>query len=135
MRMLIQNNADRDEWIRRLSQIDVKKAFIAEFKQFRFKRSLNQNNLYWMWLNCIKNDTGNETNYLHEYFSDRYLPVETKTIFGKVVDKRRSTTDLDTREFTDYLEAIRMQMLEEGIYLPQPGEQGWDQFYTHYGVE
>jgi hypothetical protein len=138
MRQLILDDRGRTEFIRRIQEItlDGKRRYVGEFKVFRVQRSLKQNNLYWMWLSCIKAETGNDLDTLHLYFKNKYLPFEAKEIFGTPVMLRQSTTRLDTKQFTEYLENIRMEMLnDQAISLPQPGEEGWESFYTQYGIK
>lgn len=137
MRMIIIDRQGLQEFIRRISQIvlDGKKRFIAEFKIYRIKRTIPQNRLYWMWLRCIHAETGNDPEDLHEYFKGRYGMFNLKPMFGDQVKIPVHTPDMDTKEFSDYLEKIRVQMIEEGVYLPQPGEHGWAEFYAQYGIK
>jgi hypothetical protein len=135
MRMMILSDGDRKEFIRRISEfpVDGKKRFTAEWKIHRKVRSLAQARLYFMWLKCISQDTGTSVDDLHEFMKNKFLPWDTTTIFGEEVQRYRTTTQLNTKEFTDYLEQIRQFSLEQSIYLPQPGEQAWDSFYQEYG--
>jgi hypothetical protein len=136
MRIIICNHKDLDAFIERIRLFPVdKKKFIAEFKLYRKQRSLKANKLYWLWLNCIHDDTGNSVESLHEYFKQKYLQWTTDDVFGEEIVIRASTRKLDTKEFTTYLENIRVEMLEQGIYLPEPGMQGWDAFYIQYGLK
>jgi hypothetical protein len=135
MRVIVNSEQARKEFVRRIEQIDLKgRMFTAEFKLFRRQRSLKQNKLYWMWLHCIRDDTGNDPKDLHEYFSKKYLPWVSKRVFEEEVTRRLSTAQLDSKQFTEYLERIKMEMLNQGIFLPEPGEQGFDDFYARYGV-
>jgi hypothetical protein len=136
MRSLITTDQERTEFIRRINQVELKgRVFTAEFKLFRKKRSLKSNNLYWMWINCIHNETGNDADDLHEYFAKKYLPWITKEVLGEEISRRISTTQLDSKQFTEYLDRIKAEMLNLGIYLPEPQEQGWEQFYVQYGID
>jgi len=137
MRMIVLDSSSRLEFIRRIQEIllDGKRKFIAEFKLYRVQRSIRQNRLYYLWLNCIKDETGNDVEYLHSYFKNKFLTHIQREIFGEEYDIVPSTRGLDTKEFTDYLEKIRIKMLEQCIYLPEPGEQGWDDFYLRYGIK
>lgn len=69
-------------------------------------RSLNQNKLYWKYLEFVEAETGNEQEDLHEYFKRKFLPP--RWIKTKWEDLRvpASTTKLDKKEFTDYLSKI-----------------------------
>ena len=136
MRHIIISERDREDFIKKVFAVPLgKKKFMAEFKVFRVKRSLRANNLYWMWLNCIHDETGNDVKALHKYFKENHLPFRVENVFGNEVSMVQSTADLDTKEFSEYLEKIRVEMLEQGIFLPQPQERGWDEFYLKYGIK
>jgi hypothetical protein len=136
MRTIISSTAELNFFIDRIRLFPVdKKRFIVEFKMYRRQRSLRQNKLYRLWLRCIKDETGNSEEALHLYFKEKYLAYNHIDIFGSEVILRQSTRKLDTKEFTEYLENIRVEMLEQGIYLPEPGMQGWDEFYIQYGLK
>jgi hypothetical protein len=136
MRHLIHTDQDRAAFISNAMKItlDGKRCYVAEIKPFRAQRSVKSNRLYWMWLNCISKETGNDSDTLHQYFAEKYLAWEPKECLDGEVVKRRSTTSLDNKEFSEYLEQIRMQMINDyAIVLPEPGEQGWNEFYAQYG--
>ena len=135
MRQLIITDHERIEFVRRINEItlDGKRKFVAEFKPFRNQRSIKSNNLYWMWLDCIHDETGNDVDDLHAYFKDKYLPPQTKEVLGKTVNLTPSTTRLDSKQFFEYMEKIKLEMSQEHqIFLPEPGEAGYDQFRTQY---
>jgi hypothetical protein len=88
----------------------------------------------WMWLHCISDETGNDPEDLHEYFGKKYLPWISKQVFDEEVTRRLSTTQLDSKQFTEYLDRIKAEMLNQGIFLPEPGEQAFDDFYARYKV-
>ncbi len=136
MRMMICNDRDRLEFIHRINQVELKeRSFVAEFKMFRKVRSLRSNRLYFMWLNCVKDETGQDTEDLHIYFKQKYLPWSTSEVFGDEIRRVTSTKNLDSKQFSEYLEKIRMEMQAQAIYLPQPGEKEFDAFYAHYGLK
>lgn len=113
--------------------VSLDKPFIAEFKRHRKRRTLSQNRLLCLWLRCIMAETGNDFDTLKEYFS-KYLPWDEVDMFGKIVVVRKGTSDLNTKEFDTYLEYIRIEMLDEGIILPLPEDQAWDEFNIKYEV-
>lgn len=134
MRMIVSSDADRKRFIDFVQGIDLKSNhFVAEFKRYRVRRSISQNSLYWLWLRCIKDETGNSTEDLHEYFSQKYLSWKPKEVLGEEIAVRSRTSELDTAQFTEYLEKIRVEMLEQAIYLPEPGAAVWEEFFTKYG--
>jgi len=74
------------------------------------KRSVDQNKLYWKYLTIISEQTGNSINSLHQCFKREFLPPR----FNQIMIKDRifqhktpgSTTQLNKKEFIDYIDAI-----------------------------
>lgn len=79
------------------------------------KRSLNQNALYWFYLDLIEKETGNTANDLHNYFRGTLLSPRIVKVMGKVVKMAQSTTSLNKIEFGEYLEKI---CAECGVPIP-----------------
>ena len=97
------------------------------------KRTLDQNRLYWLWLTCIAQNTGNDKDNLHEFFILKYLQPELIQVFEKLIYKRLSTTLLDTRRFTEYLNKIQLfANTELAIELPNPEDLKFAEFYEYY---
>lgn len=97
----------------------------------RERRSLSQNSLYWLWLNCISAETGNDVDALHDYFKDRFLSRKVE-IFGDECSVGTSTTKLNTAEFTAFLDKVQQFAAGEGIILPNPEDLYFEQFYQQY---
>lgn len=107
--------------------------FKVEIKQQRELRSKDQNALYWLWLTCIMAETGNDKDDLHIVFGKKYLPKESRVLYGESVEITTSTTSLDTAQFTYYLNRIQQFANSElGIYLPNPEDLHFQQFYETY---
>lgn len=113
---------------RYLQSLDKSHKYVIEIKQHRDGRSLSQNNLYWMWLTVIVNETGQGTgdkksdcDKLHQKYRRKFLKQEEITEDGEVQYEILSTADLNTLEFTVYLNRIRQDVLDEfNIDLPDP---------------
>lgn len=132
MKLNLANQLDVERFRLRGKTLIEKKAKI-EITEHRHKRSVKQNSLYWMWLTCIQDETGNDKKELHSYFAEKFLGVEEVEVFGVKQMKIKSTPDNDTKEFTDYLEKIRHFASEEqSIYLPLPQMQGYEDFIFMY---
>lgn len=114
-------------------------AIIEEIKGIFIKktRSLSQNSLYWVWLTCIESETGNDKDNLHWFFKHKFLgyadlQINTKkTIeFIKVI---KSTTDLNTNQFNEYLTKIHSFCATElNITLLYPEDKNFLDFYNTY---
>jgi len=98
-------------------------------------RSLNQNNLYWVWLTVIGDEVGYSKEEVHDVFKHKYLKeyrqlVNQKT--GEAVDCEfiRSTTSLNKKEMSEYMQKIDRDAAELGILLPDPAM--WEDYRTEF---
>lgn len=99
----------------------------------RDKRSYDQNRLMWLWLACISEETGYESEELHEYFKNKHLSHKEVTVFGEHVDKTVSTKNLNTLQFKEYLDKIqKFASSELGIILPNPEDHVFPEFEEQY---
>lgn len=131
-KFILHTEGDRERAILLLKKADIKHKHIFELKRQREKRTLSQNKLYWLWLGCISDETGDDTSFLHYYYSNRFLPKTEKLIFEERFEIIKSTTELDTKEFTTYLERIQQHAAEWNCILPLPEERGFEEFYLKY---
>ncbi len=105
-----------------------------ETKPNRKQRGVAKSRLYWMWLKCIMDETGEHKDRLHELFKQRLLGTEEQWALGKYkIFIPRSTTSLDTAEMTAYLERVQQFAATElGIVLPTPQDDSWEDFEACY---
>lgn len=75
---------------------------IAPIKDFR---SLKLNRTYWMYMTMIGDELGYTKHEMHEYFKRKFLS-ETLEIGNELIFTSKSTADLTTKEFCEYLESI-----------------------------
>jgi len=133
MKRKLHTELDRDMVIGAIRRLDIaKKTYTVEITEKRIKRTISQNSLYWLWLQCLSFETGNNRNDLHEYFKHEYIMPEKINIFGKEQD-RYSTTGLNTTQFKYYLDHIQVfASTELAIKLPDPEDKYWEEFYSFY---
>jgi hypothetical protein len=117
--------------------------YVIEVKQNRPNRSINANKYYHAVLNIICTETGQGTgdkNFDHEQLHEilkRKFNSET-IIFPKggteIVGK--STSDLDSKEFTIYVNRVKQWAKDEfGIDIPEPEDvtyKRWMEFENNY---
>ena len=133
MKFTIRRQEDKQAVMLYLEKLPTDKPYFAEIKQIRQRRTIDQNSLYWLWLKCLQDETGEDKDRLHEYFKARYLGVSTVEVFGVDVQMSASTTKLDTKEMTHYLDRIQQfALMDLGIALPNPSDLYWEQFYQKY---
>lgn len=92
-------------------------------KEEKSQRSLNQNNYYWgVVLKVLSEHTGYDPDDMHEIC--RYMFLKSfKTVGNKELEYVKSTADLNTAEFEEYLEKIRRwAAVELNCYTPLPNE-------------
>ena len=86
-------------------------------------RTGSQNNLYWLYIDIIANETGNDSIDLHLFFKSKLLPRKKIIIRGKKTahefERETSTTELSKLEFGEYMDKIS-QLVE--IPIPDPKE-------------
>lgn len=110
-----------------LGNLNPLQSWVVEVKPYRKKRSLEQNALYWNWLTVLEEQTelGYRKEELHEAFKYRFLGMEKKkTVLGQDYETIRSTTSLNTKEFTEYLDKVLAFAMLYDIQLPSPERYG-----------
>lgn len=119
--MIINNESDKDRAISHIKALNIDKPWSVDIKPYRKNRSLAQNKLMWLWFKVIGDDLGYTENEIYDIMADKFLPDETIEYDGKQIKKNKSTSRLNTKEFTEYLEKIdRWAAGEMGIILPSP---------------
>jgi hypothetical protein len=73
-------------------------------------RTLSQDRLYWLYLEVIQRESGNQATELHEYFKRTLLPPKFIKVLikGKEIEIKipASTKDLSKTDFIDYMDKI-----------------------------
>jgi hypothetical protein len=130
----ILKGGDKRKAVDYVNKLPDNKQYIVEIKVKREKRSIPQNRLYWLWLTCLMDETGEHKDNLHEYFKQYYLGTNERIIFDRYrIFVSISTTSLDTLQFTNYLNRIeQFAAAELGIILPHPEDEVWAEFYEKY---
>ena len=125
------NEQTRKAAISYIERLPEGKKYSVSITLSREKRSIQQNRLYHLWLNCISAETGNEVEDLHDYFKGRFL-ARRVVVFGEERNAAISTTKLNTAEFTVFLDKVQQFAANEGIILPNPEDLYFEQFYQQY---
>ena len=94
-------------------------------QRLKSTRSVQQNRLWWLYINIISKDLGYTKDECHEILKYKLLKrekVDEKT--GEIFEYLGSTTSLGKSEFADLVnELIRFCAETLGIVLPLPSEQ------------
>ncbi len=137
MNRLIESQSDLSNFIKYCQEIfSTSKKWVAVFKQYRAPKTYPQLKLCYLWYGCIARETGNTVKAVDAYFKDKFLGCEVITFRGKEIEVPISKADLDTKQMHHYLEAIRLEAIEDmNISLPNPGDLGWDEFVYKHSIE
>lgn len=103
-------------------------------KRVNEKRTVNQNDLMWMWFRCIENDTGTDKNDIYMYYCKKFLCKVIRV--GEKVEKVYETSSmLNTAQMTEFMNKIQADAASEfGITLPIPEDKYFEAFYQQYNV-
>ncbi len=133
MKFIVNKPEDKTAIVGYIENLPDGKRYDIDITLKREKRSLNQNALYWLWLTCIADETGNDKDILHDEFGKMFLPKRSGNFFGEVIEKAVSTTTLNKAQFTEYLDKIQVFVSSElGIKLPNPEDLALESFYEYY---
>lgn len=134
MIVTLKKESDKSIAVESINKLNLSKyGFTVKIEREKKRRSMRQNDLYWMWLNCIQHETGNGKDFLHDYFREKHLPVKEVEVFGSLMKLLTSTTSLSTVQFKDYLDYIQQfASAELGITLPNPDDLYFEQFKEYY---
>jgi hypothetical protein len=113
------NIRDKPLFLQYLHTLEGKAVQITVGKEVR-KRTNPQNSYYWLILTLIGKDLGYSANDVHELMKTTFLK-RPLWVRGKFIPTTRSSTSLDTADFTTYIEEIRQWAAEElGMVIPDP---------------
>ena len=101
-------------------------------KKVQEKRSIAQNDLMWMWLTCIQNETGTNKDEIYMYYCKKFL-MKTVSVGQKMERIYMTTSKLNTEQMSDFLNKLQADAQTElGITLPTPQDRFWEAFYQEY---
>jgi len=96
------------------------------------RRSISQNEWFWLAMTCIEKETGTDRNDAHDFFCTKFL--RRKVIFNGVEkDVIYGTSKLNTIQFGEFMEKIQAYASQElGILLPNPSDLHYAEFRNEY---
>lgn len=106
--------------------------YTITIKRASEKRSISQNDLMWMWMQCISNETGTDKNDVYMYYCKKFL-MKTVTIGERMERIYTTSSKLNTLQMTEFLNRIQADAATElGITLPLPEDRFFECFYQQY---
>ena len=96
------------------------RVFVLDYKKIR---STQQNRYYW---SCVVGELSHHTGYIpeemHEILNHKFN-LQTAYLVDEIIEYGSSTTLLNSKEFTDYIEKIKIWAINElNVKIPDPGE-------------
>jgi hypothetical protein len=129
----VYNEATKRKAIVEVAFLDSSEFHQVKITKKRAKRSINQNSLYWMWLTCIEQETGNDKDDLHLFFKNKFIGQKYVYLGDHESLVTISTTKLNTAKFKQYLDKVQMfANAELNISLPNPEDLQFEQFKDYY---
>jgi hypothetical protein len=84
-------------------------------------RSLAQNNYYWSCITLIGEELGYTKEELHEIMLDMFAPIMTyRDLNNKPKQRKIRSSEMSTKEMSEYMNHIDRFAAEQNIILPQP---------------
>lgn len=106
--------------------------YTLTIKRAREKRTIAQNDLMWMWLACIENETGTAKEDVYNHYCKKFLSKPDPMGEGFIND---TSSRLNTKQMTDFMKKIQADAASEfGITLPVPEDRYFEDFYLQYNV-
>lgn len=94
--------------------------YLITVKKHRIIRSLDQNKYYWAIIKIIGIHTGYDQDTLHELFKSMFNFIEIKLPNGDIRRVGQTTSDLDTDEFTRYINQVKQYGRDDfGCIIPE----------------
>lgn len=106
--------------------------YTVTIKRAKEFRSLPQNDLMWLWLKCIEDDTHTPKKDIYKYYCKKFLSRYT-TINGQSVQVYDTSSELTTEQMSRFMDCIQADALTElGINLPNPQDKYFESFYDEF---
>jgi hypothetical protein len=101
-------------------------------KKVSEKRSIAQNDLLWMWMACIENETGTPKDEVYMYYCKKFL-MRTISMGERRERIYMTSSKLNSEQMTAFLNQIQADAAQElGITLPTPQDKYFEAFYADY---
>ena len=122
MLKLIFNESHKLEIIETIRALNSEFKWQVEVKRYRKNRSDCQNRLLWLWLGVIGDELGYHKDEMYDVVVDQCWPcgMEEVLFCEKKIVRQRKTSQLNSKEFTVFLNNIDSLSLGLGIILPKP---------------
>lgn len=94
------------------------------WEPYKPQRSVLQNRLYWEYMTQLGKHTGHTKDEMSLFFKWKFLGADQREIYGQSFNQVRSTTDLNVKEFSEYIRSIEVFASEHGFTFAAPPYYG-----------
>ena len=108
----------------RLIAVGFEKPIQVVISNVTQKRSLSQNDTYWMWMSEIALDQGNHKDHCAEFYREEFCPEKEVTV-GGITKWVKSTKLLTKEEMSEYMNHILGHAATElNVFVTHPDDIG-----------
>lgn len=124
MDFLLKNTIDREVFCEYMQSLPEGKSYDVSVKVHRSKRSNPQNAWYWTIVGIVAKETDNDKEVIHRLFKKMFIGYDVKVVGNERIAVVRSSSTLNTEEFSEYLSKVEAFVAQElGILLPDPSSK------------
>jgi len=133
MKFTVNNSDTRAAVTAYLERLPEGKTYDVTVALRRERRTISQNGLYWLWVQCIATETGGDKEQIHNELKVMFAPRRHVRGIYDDVPVPVSTTGMDTAQMSRYMEEVQAFAASElGIVLPSPEDQAYAAFEDYY---
>ena len=132
MKQRILNNTERDAFIQKVQETDVKVAYRAEFTKITRSRSLNQNAYLWLCLAIASEQTGHTKEELYDLMIEMFAPAKGIEIFGLSLMTKLTSSNFDSIQMSRFIESTRNFLAQNDIPTPDAEDKRLEDIYNDY---
>ena len=106
--------------------------YTLTIKKTKGKRTIAQNDLLWLWLTCVENETGTAKEDVYKHYCKKFLSKPDPMGDGYIYE---TSSKLNTKEMADFMTKVHADISSEfGITLPLPEDKYFEVFYQQYNI-
>lgn len=144
-RYILKSESGKKDVLSRILDLPTSDPWEVLVRPYKFNRSVEQNRLYWKWMTLCAGEWGGTKEEWHDVFKQKYaiqiwirddagyaeMAEAVKHLEGtreyfplkRKIIEMTSTKDFNTKQMSEYMEAVEKCCLEHSIVLPVPDEK------------
>ena len=106
--------------------------YTLTIKKTKDKRTIAQNDLLWLWLTCVENETGTAKEDVYKHYCKKFLSKPDPMGDGFI---NETSSKLNTKQMAEFMTKVHADISSEfGITLPVPEDKYFEIFYQQYNI-